>query len=340
MARAGVGEYHVSQAADRLRAKGISPTVDTVRRELGDTGSRTTINNYLRVWRDRDQLRERSATDLGEPLRHLLNGHAQTILQTLEEASKTKFDDELKKYETNILLKEQQLTEQQTINKNQQLEILELQKSIDQLNSELIFNRSVLNDLREENQHFRESLAASQTMTSSLQTQLQEVKKSAETERKHSENERVKALALRDEEQKENIKELNAVKAELEIRARTILIQASQLTDSRTQLSILQSEVKKSGAEVLRTRNDWQAGKLELEEVQKEAAITREKLTDREKTISQLQHEITQRWNQEKNQLQDLATAISHFSNQLSNTKIVKPKQSRKKLPSDTVDAI
>ena len=53
MARAGVSEYHVFQAADRLKALGVNPTVEKVRRELGDTGSSTTINNHLRAWRER-----------------------------------------------------------------------------------------------------------------------------------------------------------------------------------------------------------------------------------------------------------------------------------------------
>ena len=58
MGRSGISEYQVFQAADQLLADGIKPSVDTVRQELGNTGSRTTINNYLKAWRERQAQRE------------------------------------------------------------------------------------------------------------------------------------------------------------------------------------------------------------------------------------------------------------------------------------------
>ena len=52
MGRIGISEYQVFQAADLLAADGVHPSVDTVRVELGNTGSRTTINKYLKEWRE------------------------------------------------------------------------------------------------------------------------------------------------------------------------------------------------------------------------------------------------------------------------------------------------
>lgn len=48
MARGGIYKSEVIRARDRLLAGGRNPTVDAVRAELGDTGSKTTIHRFLK----------------------------------------------------------------------------------------------------------------------------------------------------------------------------------------------------------------------------------------------------------------------------------------------------
>ena len=60
MARAGLNKFNVQQARDSLLARGINPSVDAVRVELGNTGSKTTIHRYLK------ELEAEDATQLGD----------------------------------------------------------------------------------------------------------------------------------------------------------------------------------------------------------------------------------------------------------------------------------
>lgn len=48
MARSGINKALVQSARDALLARGEAPSIDAVRVELGDTGSKTTISRYLR----------------------------------------------------------------------------------------------------------------------------------------------------------------------------------------------------------------------------------------------------------------------------------------------------
>jgi DNA repair exonuclease SbcCD ATPase subunit len=48
MARGGINKAVVQKARDALRARGIYPSIDAVRVELGNTGSKTTIQRYLK----------------------------------------------------------------------------------------------------------------------------------------------------------------------------------------------------------------------------------------------------------------------------------------------------
>nr|WP_294973320.1 DNA-binding protein [uncultured Pseudomonas sp.] len=48
MANAGINRALVKQARDALLARGLRPTIDNVRIELGNTGSNSTIQRYLK----------------------------------------------------------------------------------------------------------------------------------------------------------------------------------------------------------------------------------------------------------------------------------------------------
>lgn len=55
MGRIGISYVDVSQAADKLVAEGRNPTVDSVREELGSTGSKSTIAPLLKRWKAEHQ---------------------------------------------------------------------------------------------------------------------------------------------------------------------------------------------------------------------------------------------------------------------------------------------
>ena len=47
MARSGIYKSEVVRARDALRAQGRHPSIDAIRVELGNTGSKATIHRYL-----------------------------------------------------------------------------------------------------------------------------------------------------------------------------------------------------------------------------------------------------------------------------------------------------
>ena len=54
MARTGLYKSEVKKARDALLAKNKNPSVDAVRIELGNTGSKTTIHKYLKELEEED----------------------------------------------------------------------------------------------------------------------------------------------------------------------------------------------------------------------------------------------------------------------------------------------
>ncbi|MGE3541490.1 MAG: DNA-binding protein [Candidatus Tectimicrobiota bacterium] len=72
MARAGLNKHLVQQARDAIRARGQHPSLDAVRIELGNTGSKTTIHRYLKELEEEEGTRLDDAGLLSDTLKDLV----------------------------------------------------------------------------------------------------------------------------------------------------------------------------------------------------------------------------------------------------------------------------
>ncbi|WP_422402848.1 DNA-binding protein [Pseudomonas sp. GZD-209] len=71
MARAGISKAQVQQAQQSLMARGEHPTIDAIRIELGNTGSKTTIHRHLKSL-EQQPVGLADSTSLSEPLTRLV----------------------------------------------------------------------------------------------------------------------------------------------------------------------------------------------------------------------------------------------------------------------------
>lgn len=83
MARGGINKAVVHKARQAILARGEHPSIDAVRVELGNTGSRTTIHRYLKELEEAERGRSSAAIPLSEQLANLV---AQMAGQLTEEA--------------------------------------------------------------------------------------------------------------------------------------------------------------------------------------------------------------------------------------------------------------
>ena len=72
MARAGLNKHLVQQARDAIRVRGQHPSLDAVRIELGNTGSKTTIHRYLKELEEEEGTRLDDADLLSDTLQDLV----------------------------------------------------------------------------------------------------------------------------------------------------------------------------------------------------------------------------------------------------------------------------
>lgn len=94
MARGGINKALVKLALQRLAAKGEHPSIDAIRIELGNTGSKTTISRYLAELNEEAASRLGGKTSLSDTLSEFvsnlaeqLHREAEQIIEQAKEAS-------------------------------------------------------------------------------------------------------------------------------------------------------------------------------------------------------------------------------------------------------------
>jgi|GEM_PF-1756850 len=159
MGRIGVSEYQVFKAADQLVAEGAQPSVDTVRVELGNTGSRTTINKYLKLWRERRAHRDAAGANLSGHLQQLIADQAELLLSALEAESTAKLQAKTQEFEDTAQALHEKFQQLEQAHAQSQSTLKSLQEANEQQALHLLQRQSELEDLREQYQAQREALA-------------------------------------------------------------------------------------------------------------------------------------------------------------------------------------
>jgi len=113
MARGGVNKAIVQKARESLLARGENPSIDAVRIELGNTGSKTTIHRYLREIEDADPRPSTSEARLSEELTALVARLLERLTEEGREAiarAQAGFDEQRAALEQQLDASASQLT--------------------------------------------------------------------------------------------------------------------------------------------------------------------------------------------------------------------------------------
>lgn len=121
MARGGVNKAVVQIARTAILARGEHPSIDAVRIEMGNTGSKTTIHRYLKELDEVDSRRGAPQEQIGDELTELV----ARLAQRLQEQAQEPIDRARAHYEQLQVVLQEQLNEAQQAQAQlqQQLEI-------------------------------------------------------------------------------------------------------------------------------------------------------------------------------------------------------------------------
>lgn len=182
MARSGIYKSEVVRARDRLLAMGHMPTIDAIRQELGNTGSKTTIQRYVKEIEEEQGGATGTQVSVSEAIQDLVGRLAARLNEeadarsaealALSAANSTKLQGEMATLKTEGQATRQQLeqsqrslagekashakTQEALVSKN--LETTQLSQRVVDLQERLASEEQHRQSLEEKHQHAREAL--------------------------------------------------------------------------------------------------------------------------------------------------------------------------------------
>jgi chromosome segregation ATPase len=249
MARGGINKAVVEKARDALLAKGLNPSIDAIRVELGNTGSKSTIHRYLKELEQAQGTLSEGMGSISDELTHLVQSLAQRLhdeAQARIDAAQETFDEQRGQLQTEakehagraealqqaLVRSEEalaqtlaQLSETQASAQAEQTRNARLAQACEDLEARLADKQQQVASLEDKHQHAREAL----------------------------EHYRVASREQREQEQRRHEGQLQQAQAELRQAQQGLVVRQEELTrlnrDNERLLSALaQSELARTQA--------------------------------------------------------------------------------------------
>jgi chromosome segregation ATPase len=248
MANSGVNKHQVKKARDALIAKGQNPSIDAVRVELGNTGSKATIHRYLRELAEENPLNPGSKPAISEALGSLveqlstqLHQEAQELIAT-REASLQATTDSLK-----AQLESQQQALASTTDENQRLkaQLTKLEQTHNTLTAEAEAQRIMLGRLEQQ-------LVGKDVLLAEKDNHIRSLDEKHQHAREALEHYRQSVKDQRDQDQRRHEHQVQQLQAEIRQLNQTLSIKQTDLTHLNTANAELTAEVR----QLRKTLND------------------------------------------------------------------------------------
>ncbi|KJZ65412.1 DNA-binding protein [Pseudomonas fluorescens] len=256
MARGGVNKAVVQAARLAILARGENPSIDAVRIEMGNTGSKTTIHRYLKELDDGSERVETPSEPIDDELAGLVSRLAQRLKEQAQEPidqARAQFDQQRKE----LLI---QLTEARQTNGelHQQYEIQSL--ALTQESEALLETRAMLQTEQTRNAGLNQALADFELRLQDKDEQIRSLEEKHLHARDALEHYRNAVKEQREQEQRRHESQVQQIQMELRQAQQSALVRQDEitqlhrdnerlLTENRgtlRELSLLQDQLKQT----------------------------------------------------------------------------------------------
>jgi uncharacterized phage infection (PIP) family protein YhgE len=256
MARGGVNKAVVQAARLAILARGENPSIDAVRIEMGNTGSKTTIHRYLKELDGGPERVEETA----EPIDDELAGLVARLAQRLKEQAQEPIDQAREQFDRQRKELESQLEEAREANTelHQQYEIQSL--ALTQESDTLLETRSMLQTELTRNAGLNQALSDFELRLKDKDEQIRSLEEKHLHARDALEHYRNSVKEQRDQDQRRHEGQVQQIQMELRQAQQSALVRQDEitqlhrdnerlLTENRgtlRELSLLQEQLKQA----------------------------------------------------------------------------------------------
>jgi len=226
MARGGINKAVVQKARQALLARGANPSIDAVRVELGNTGSKTTISRYLKELEPSNSEPVTSRERMGETL----NGMVQTLLDQLMEEGQEVISQATAAFEQQRAALETQISELRSELATAQRQLATQQAAIETQNAELATTQSSLQAELTRNARISQRCTDLESLVAEKDQHLQSLEEKHVQARGALEHYREAAKEQRNQDQRRHESQLHEMQVEQRKLRETIALKQDDLT--------------------------------------------------------------------------------------------------------------
>ncbi|MFJ3366962.1 DNA-binding protein [Pseudomonas sp. NPDC086251] len=226
MARGGINKAVVQEARQALLARGANPSIDAVRVELGNTGSKTTISRYLKELEPSSRAPVAARVRIGDTL----NGMVQTLLDQLMEEGQEVISHATAAFDLQRAALENQLIELGSELASAQRNSATQQAAIETQNAELATTQSSLQAELTRNAGLSQRCTDLESLVAEKEKHIQSLEEKHVQARGALEHYREAAKEQRDQDQRKHESQLHEMQGEQRKLRETIAVKQDDLT--------------------------------------------------------------------------------------------------------------
>lgn len=227
MARGGINKVVVQAARLAILARGDNPSIDAIRIELGNTGSKTTIHRYLK---ELDEEVSATAAETQEPMDEELTALVQRLAQRLREQGQERIDLALASFEQARQGLEAQLAEAMQVQAQQQQQLQAQAASLASESEALNSTRGLLQSEQTRNAGLSQALSDFELRLNDKDEQIRSLEEKHLHAREALEHYREAIKEQRDQEQRRHEGQVQQIQMELRQAQQSAMVRQDEIT--------------------------------------------------------------------------------------------------------------
>ncbi|MCK5770850.1 DNA-binding protein [Algiphilus sp.] len=239
MARGGINKTLVTKAHQAVLARGENPSIDAIRIELGNTGSKSTIHRYLKELEEEASTRLDDEALLSQPIKELIARLASRLheeAQGIVDESKSRYEHQIKELSEHCAT----LT-QEACQRVDQHNVLE--RRLDETCSELSAKSAACDALDRQLSEASQRDASTAALLKEKQAHLESLEEKHRHSREALEHYRQSVKEQRDQDQRRHEQQIQQLQTEIRTLNQTISVKQGDLTQLNKDNARLISEL-------------------------------------------------------------------------------------------------
>lgn len=317
MARAGINKHLVEKARQTLMNQGKNPSIDAIRVELGNTGSKTTISRYLKEIEAEEtvQLEDEALLSTGikamiAQLASKLHQEANDIVNQAEDG----FKATIKKLETKCTQQQQSIDDLNNQKEKSEATAIELAKGIEERDNALLR----VSDELEQSKH---KCHEQEAIVGEKNQQIQSLNESHQHARESLTHYRESVKEQREQEQRQHEFQVQQLHTEIRKMKQTLINKQGNITELNKDNSRLVTEYRNTHKLLLAAEAKLDSRETELQSVKMEQRAISERnnqLAAQLKTIKEAHSALLNDSESTTGQIRDYELKIARLETELS----------------------